>query len=76
MLLFYNTPRCILQVLQETFDMEKNIELLKKSIKDKQAPMQVAHTRLEIRTRRQNVELCRDPVQHRSALFGIFRIQI
>ena len=47
--------------------MEKNIELLKKSIQDKQSPMQVAHTRLDIRTRRPNVELCRDPVQHRSA---------
>ena len=46
--------------------MEKNIELLKKSIQDKQAPMQVAQTRLDIRTRRPNVELCRDPVQHRS----------
>ncbi|XP_076455488.1 tektin-3-like isoform X2 [Babylonia areolata] len=53
------------KVLQEIFDMEKNIELLKKSIQDKQAPMQVAHTRLDIRTRRPNVELCRDPVQHR-----------
>jgi len=53
------------KVLQEIFDMEKNIELLKKSIQDKQAPMQVAHTRLDVRTRRPNVELCRDPVQHR-----------
>ncbi|KAK7112720.1 hypothetical protein V1264_012128 [Littorina saxatilis] len=53
------------KVLQEIFDMEKNIELLKKSIQDKIAPMQVAHTRLDIRTRRPNVELCRDPVQHR-----------
>lgn len=53
------------KVLQEIFDMEKNIELLKKCIQDKQAPMMVAHTRLDIRTRRPNVELCRDPVQHR-----------
>lgn len=53
------------KVLQEIFDMEKNIELLKKSIQDKQAPMQVAHTRLDIRIRRPNIELCRDPVQHR-----------
>eukprot|EP00745_Piridium_sociabile_P043626 TRINITY_DN89474_c0_g1_i3.p1 TRINITY_DN89474_c0_g1~~TRINITY_DN89474_c0_g1_i3.p1 ORF type:complete len:356 (+),score=121.29 TRINITY_DN89474_c0_g1_i3:97-1068(+) len=53
------------KVLQEIFDMEKNIDLLKKSIQDKQSPMQVAHTRLDIRTRRPNVELCRDPVQHR-----------
>lgn len=53
------------KVLQEIFDMEKNIELLKKAIQDKQAPMQVAQTRLDTRTRRPNVELCRDPVQHR-----------
>lgn len=45
--------------------MEKNIELLKKAIQDKEAPMQVAHTRLDTRIRRPNVELCRDPVQHR-----------
>lgn len=53
------------QVLQEIFDMEKNIELLKKCIQDKEAPMQVAQTRLATRTRRPNVESCRDPVQHR-----------
>ncbi|XP_013387004.1 tektin-3-like [Lingula anatina] len=53
------------KVLQEIFDMEKNIELLKKAISDKTAPMQVAQTRLETRTHRPNVELCRDPVQHR-----------
>jgi len=53
------------KVLQEIFDMEKNIELLKKSVQDKEAPMQVAQTRLATRTRRPNVESCRDPVQHR-----------
>lgn len=45
--------------------MEKNIEFLKKAIQDKMAPMQVAQTRLDTRIRRPNVELCRDPVQHR-----------
>lgn len=53
------------KVLQEIFDMEKNIELIKKAIQDKEQPMQVAHSRLETRTHRPNVELCRDPVQHR-----------
>ncbi|CAD5118367.1 DgyrCDS7078 [Dimorphilus gyrociliatus] len=53
------------KTLQEVFDMEKNIELLKKTITDKQAPLQVAQTRLATRTRRPNVEGCRDPVQHR-----------
>ncbi|XP_064627479.1 tektin-3-like isoform X1 [Lineus longissimus] len=51
--------------LQEIFNMEKNIEMLKKAIHDKEAPMQVAQSRLETRTHRPNVELCRDPVQHR-----------
>lgn len=53
------------KVLQEIFDMEKNVELLKKCIQDKENPMQVAQTRLATRTRRPNVEACRDPVQHR-----------
>lgn len=53
------------KVLQEVFDMEKNIELIKKCVQDKEAPMQVAQTRLATRTRRPNVEGCRDPVQHR-----------
>lgn len=53
------------KTLQEIFDMEKNVELLKKTISDKQAPLQVAQTRLATRTRRPNVEGCRDPVQHR-----------
>lgn len=51
--------------LQEIFNMEKSIEMLKKAIADKEAPLQVAQTRLETRIRRPNVELCRDPAQHR-----------
>jgi tektin-3 len=53
------------KVLQEVFDMEKNIELLKKSIVEKEASMKVSQTRLETRTRRPNMEACRDMVQHR-----------
>ena len=65
-MLFHTEARSyVWQVLQEIFDMEKNIELLKKCIQDKEAPMQVAQTRLATRTRRPNVEGCRDPVQHR-----------
>ena len=45
--------------------MDKNIELLKKSIQDKEAAMMVSQTRLETRTRRPNMEACRDPPQHR-----------
>lgn len=53
------------RTLQEIFDMEKNVELLKKSIHDKEAPMQVAQTRLDTRLRRPNVEQCRDAVHTR-----------
>jgi hypothetical protein len=55
-----------MQVLQEIFDQEKTIELLKKSIHDKEAPMMVAQTRLATRAHRPNMEACRDPAQHRS----------
>lgn len=48
--------------MAEIFDMEKNIELLRKAIQDKEAPMKVAQSRLDERTRRINVELCNDPV--------------
>ncbi|XP_050301748.1 tektin-3-like [Anthonomus grandis grandis] len=50
---------------QELFDLEKNIELLKKAIIDKSAPMKVAQTRLEARTHRKSIELCRDTAQDR-----------
>ncbi|CAG9821830.1 unnamed protein product [Phaedon cochleariae] len=53
------------KVQQEIFDLEKNIELLKKAIMDKSNPMKVAHTRLEARTHRKEVELCRDTAQDR-----------
>ena len=54
-----------MQVLQEIFDMDKNIELLKKSIQEKEAAMMVSQTRLETRTRRPNMEACRDQPHHR-----------
>ncbi|CAF3274131.1 unnamed protein product [Rotaria sp. Silwood2] len=53
------------KIRQETVDVEKNIEFLKKTIADKEAFLQVAQTRLEIRTRRPNVEACRDSAMHR-----------
>ncbi|XP_015832962.1 tektin-3 isoform X2 [Tribolium castaneum] len=53
------------KIQQEIFDVEKNIELIKKAIMDKSNPMKVAHTRLEARTHRKNVELCRDTAQDR-----------
>ena len=48
--------------MAEIFDMEKNIELLRRAIQDKESPMKVAQSRLDERTRRINVELCNDPV--------------
>ncbi|KAF6027613.1 TEKT3 [Bugula neritina] len=49
------------KTMAEIFDMEKNIELLRKAIADKEAPLKVAMTRLEERTHRMNMELCHDP---------------
>lgn len=53
------------KVMEEVSSQEKNIDRLKKAISDKEAPMKVAETRLETRTQRPNVELCRDPAQYR-----------
>ncbi|NXD14757.1 TEKT1 protein, partial [Nothocercus nigrocapillus] len=52
-------------VMDETASQEKNIAALEKAISDKEAPIQVAQTRLEARTHRPNVELCCDIVQYR-----------
>ncbi|CAH1787007.1 unnamed protein product [Owenia fusiformis] len=49
------------RTMQEIFDMERNIDILRKAIADKELPMKVAQTRLEERTRRINVEMCNDP---------------
>ena len=51
------------QTLQEIFQTEDTIMLLERSIMAKECPLKVAQTRLECRTRRPNVELCRDPAQ-------------
>ena len=45
--------------------MEENMSRLSKAIADKEDPLKLTHTRLENRTFRPNVELCRDPVQYR-----------
>ncbi|XP_061787850.1 tektin-3 [Nerophis lumbriciformis] len=50
---------------QEIFQTEMLTESLKKALRDKVNPLKVAHTRLEERTRRPNVELCRDNPHHR-----------
>lgn len=51
--------------MEEIAAMEENIARLKKTIAEKEAPMKVSQTRLENRTGRPNVELCRDRVQYR-----------
>lgn len=57
-------PSC-LQTLREITDQEHNIAMLKQAIKDKEAPLKVAQTRLYQRSHRPNVELCRDAAQFR-----------
>ncbi|XP_005150756.2 tektin-5 [Melopsittacus undulatus] len=51
------------RVLQEIFQTEDTIMLLERSIKAKEYPLKVAQTRLEARTKRPNIELCRDAPQ-------------
>lgn len=53
------------KVMDEIASMENNIRDLKQAIADKENPLKVAHTRLDKRSLRPNVELCRDPVQYR-----------
>ena len=57
-------PLTLLQTEQEIAEVEAEIQGLEKSLADKVPPMMVAHTRLENRTQRPNVELCRDTPQY------------
>ncbi|XP_074775318.1 tektin-4 [Athene noctua] len=52
-------------ILKEIGHQEANIAALKQAIKDKEAPVKVAQTRLYDRSFRPNVELCRDEAQFR-----------
>ncbi|XP_054196629.1 tektin-4 isoform X1 [Homo sapiens] len=54
-----------LQTLREITDQEHNVAALKQAIKDKEAPLHVAQTRLYLRSHRPNMELCRDAAQFR-----------
>lgn len=53
------------KTLQEIFQTEMLIESLRKALRDKENPLKVAQTRLEERTHRPNMELCRDNPHHR-----------
>ncbi|NXP66805.1 TEKT3 protein, partial [Chloropsis cyanopogon] len=50
---------------QEIFQLETKIQVIQKTIRDKEVQLKVAQTRLDERTRRPNVELCRDAAQIR-----------
>uniref|UniRef100_A0A8C5LTR0 Tektin n=1 Tax=Leptobrachium leishanense TaxID=445787 RepID=A0A8C5LTR0_9ANUR len=49
---------------EEIEDMEEDIRRLEADLRDKRGPLKLAHTRLETRTYRPNVDLCRDQVQY------------
>jgi len=53
------------KTLQEIFETEQMVADIKRAINQKDMPLRVAQTRLDERTRRPNVELCRDPTQLR-----------
>ena len=59
----------IIGIIQSVIFLLLNIQKSKKTIADKEAFLQVAQTRLETRTRRPNVEACRDPAMHRFVCF-------
>ena len=52
------------QTEEEIAKQEKNIRDLERAIQDKERPLMLAMTRLENRTYRPNVELCRDNAQY------------
>ncbi|NXP07011.1 TEKT3 protein, partial [Thinocorus orbignyianus] len=55
----------LVKTLQEIYQMEMNVEAIKKAMRDQGPPFRVAQTRLDERTWRPNMELCRDPAQLR-----------
>lgn len=53
------------KVKRQIIEMEDNVDRLIQAISAKEAPLKLAHTRLDNRSQRPNVELCRDGVQYR-----------
>ncbi|XP_013399215.1 tektin-4 [Lingula anatina] len=53
------------KICDEIAQQERNIAAMKQAIRNKENPMKVAQTRLNNRTFRPGVELCRDPVQYK-----------
>ncbi|KAM6043982.1 tektin-2 isoform 2-T2 [Theristicus caerulescens] len=58
------TVLAIAQTLEEIAEMEEEIRRLEEDLQRKTQDLKVAHTRLETRTYRPNMELCRDQVQY------------
>lgn len=50
--------------MQQITEVEDNVSMLKEKVGTKEAPMALAQTRLENRTYRPSVELCRDTAQY------------
>ncbi|XP_034808310.2 tektin-4 [Pan paniscus] len=61
----YKLQHHLHKTLREITDQEHNVAALKQAIKDKEAPLHVAQTRLYLRSHRPNMELCRDAAQFR-----------
>ncbi|XP_063077845.1 tektin-3-like [Engraulis encrasicolus] len=62
------------KTLQEIFQTEHTIADLERTINNKKIPLQVAKNRLEERTKRPNMELCKDP-PHNMLLREVQHIQ-
>ncbi|NXO03169.1 TEKT4 protein, partial [Rhinopomastus cyanomelas] len=60
-----NLEHRLQKTLKEIGDQEAIISALKQAIRDREAPLKVAQTRLYDRSFRPNVELCRDEAQFR-----------
>lgn len=56
--------KMLLQTEEEIAELENDIRGIEEKIRAKIAPMKLAQTRLENRTYRPNVELCRDAPQY------------
>ncbi|XP_062387192.1 tektin-3-like [Sardina pilchardus] len=62
------------RTLQEMFQTDRTIAELERTINDKKFPLKVAQSRLEERTKRPNMELCKDP-PHNMLLSEVQHIQ-
>lgn len=69
---------CFPQTLEEIAEMEEDIRRLEEDLRKKVWNLKLAHTRLETRTYRPNMELCRDQVSQTLkggiGMLGMFHI--